>query len=69
MERLRRENDLNRVIERRNPSLRPTEEYLRTASVSSFSPQFSTREDWILFQVRRAMSKYDPNIRVRNGRR
>ncbi len=61
--RLRREQAINAVIERRRPDLRPTEEYRRTA-VSSFSARFYTREQWLNYECRRTMAKYDPRVKV-----
>ncbi len=60
---LRRERAINEVIERRNPHLKPTAEYMRSKR-SSFDPRFNSRADVLRYEARREMAKFDPNVRV-----
>ncbi len=59
--RYRRELDLNRVIETRNPTLKPSAEYLRTAKPNRV---FFSRTDRIEWETRRQMAKFDPFVSV-----
>lgn len=58
---LERELAINRVIERRNPNLRPTARYLEPPLPPS-SVQFNTRADVLRYQAKRAMGKFDPFV-------
>jgi hypothetical protein len=55
------ERAINRVIEQRNPRLRPTARYLEPPLPSS-SVQFNTRADVLRYQARREMGKFDPCV-------
>jgi len=62
--RFRREEALNRVIETRNPRIRPTEKYLR-GPLPSWSPEFGSFADYLEYRATRSMGKYDPNVKYR----
>ncbi len=58
---LRRERAINEVIERRNPHLKPTDAYLRSARPGIV---FYTRAAALRFAARREMGKFDPNVKI-----
>jgi|GEM_PF-3244921 len=58
---LKRERDLNRVIERRNPTLPSTEAYARGVIPSS-DPRWYTKAQYTTYLGRREMGRFDPNV-------
>jgi hypothetical protein len=58
--RLQREEQFNRVIERRCPGMKPTPHYLQGPLPPS---RFYTRLDHLNYSVKRAMGKFNPNVR------
>ena len=59
---LARELALNRVIEERNPTLRPTAAYLK-GPLRTSSVRFDTPEAYIRYCATRERGKYNPNVR------
>jgi hypothetical protein len=55
-----RERKINEVIERRNPHLKPTAQFLAGPRRES---SFYTREQFLSYLWRFTMSKYDSNVR------
>ena len=56
-----RERRINEVIERRNPHLRPTAQFLAGPRPES---SFYTRQEFLLYKWKFTMSKYDPRVRL-----